>query len=92
MFLIGHHIRHDLAGMRVFGEPVDDGHGRILGQLRDFTVIQRTDHDRIDKTRQDAGRIGDGFAATELHFSTCKHQRFTAKLAHADIKRHARTG
>ena len=32
MLLEGHDVGHDLAGMRVVGQAVDDRHGGVLGQ------------------------------------------------------------
>ena len=90
MLLERHHIRHDLAGMRLFGQAIDDRYRCIGRQLVEAVVIENADHDRIDIARQHLGGIGDGLAATELHFLAGQHQRFAAELAHADIERHAR--
>ncbi len=39
------------------------------------------------KARQHARGIGQGFAATELHFLRRQHDRLAAELAHADVER-----
>jgi hypothetical protein len=89
MLLIGHDIRHHLAGMREPRQAVDDRHGRILRELHQRVMIEDADHDDVDEARQHACGVGDGLAATELHFGAGEHHDFAAELAHADLERHA---
>ena len=56
----------DLAGMAFVGQPVDDRHGGVLGQLEQGLVLVGADHDGVDVARQHARRVGDGLAAAEL--------------------------
>src|SRR5262245_37253415 len=78
--------------MRAARQPVDHGDGGMRCEFQQRVVIEDADHDRIDIARQHARGISDGLAATELHLGTGEHDRFTAKLAHADIERHPRAG
>ena len=48
MFLKGHQVGHDLAGMGVIGQTVDDRHGSIFGQFAQALVIGGADHDDVD--------------------------------------------
>src|SRR6266481_6857249 len=92
MLFEGHEVRHHLARMRTPRQPVDDGHGGVGRQLEQRLMIENTDHDGIDITRQHARGVGDGLAAAELHLGAGQHDRFTAELAHADVERHAGAG
>ncbi|MNX92789.1 hypothetical protein D3C86_1249420 [compost metagenome] len=92
MFLEGHDVSHDLAGMRVVSQGVYNWHGCVLGKLQQARMIRRADHDGVDITRQHLGRIADRFGTTELHFSTGEEKRLATKLAHADIKGDAGAG
>ncbi|MNU66975.1 hypothetical protein D3C71_563020 [compost metagenome] len=51
MFFEGHQVGHDLAGMGVVCQRVDDRHGGMFGQFQKALVIGSADHDRVDITR-----------------------------------------
>ena len=89
MLLEGHHIRHDLAGMRKLGETIDDGNLGILGQFLHHVVFEDADHDCIDIARQHPRGIGDGLAPPELHLAAGEHQGLAAQFAHAHIEGNA---
>ena len=90
MLLEGHDVGHELAGMGVVGQPVDDRHGGVLGQFEQPLMRGGADHDRIDIARQHLGRVGDGLGAAELHFGAGQHDGLAAELAHADVEGDAR--
>ncbi len=86
MLLIGHHIGHELAGVGIVSETVYHRHGSMFGQFQQPLMGRCADHDGVDITRQDPGRIGDGFASTELHLRPGEHNGLASELAHADIE------
>ena len=90
MLLEGHNVGHQLAGMRLVGEPVDDGNRRRFRQLDQALMPLRAQHDRVDITRQHARGVADGFAVPELQIAAAQHHRLAAHLAHADVERDAR--
>lgn len=90
MFLEGHYVGHELAGMGVVGQAVDDRDRRVLGQFEQPVVRGGADHDGVDIARQHLGRVGDGLGAAELHLRAGQHDGLAAELAHADVERHAR--
>ena len=49
--LESHQVGHDLAGMRIIGQPVDDRNGRVFRQFRHAGRIAGPDHDPIDIAR-----------------------------------------
>jgi hypothetical protein len=73
MFLVGHDIGHDLAGMGAVRQPVDDRHGGVFGQFEQHVLLEGADHDEVDIARQHAGGVGDGLAMAELHFGAREH-------------------
>ena len=90
MLLEGHDVGHELAGMRVVGQPVDDRHGGVLGEFEQPRMVGGADHDGVDIARQHLGRVGDGLGAAELHLGAGQHDRLAAELAHADVEGDAR--
>ena len=66
LFLQGHHVGHDLAGVRGVGQPVDHRHGGVARQIVEFARLVGADHDRVDIARQHARGVGHGLAAAEL--------------------------
>src|SRR5258706_15359085 len=61
----------------------------MFGKLGQHVVGQRADHNGIDVTRQHPSRVGDGFAAAELHLRAREHDRAAPQLLHADIEGNA---
>ena len=92
MFLIGHHVGHDLAGMGAVGQAVDHRDRGVLGHLQQRRFLEGADHDQIDIARQHLGGVGDGLAMAKLHFLAGQHHGLAAQLAHADVKGHAGAG
>ena len=86
MFLDGHQIGHDLARMALIGQAVNHRHGGVFRHFVQLGFISGPDHDRIDKARQNARRIGNAFAPAKLAVAGIKDYNITAKLAHADFK------
>ena len=86
MFLDRHQIGHDLTRVALIGQAIDHRHRGVFRHFQKFGFIGGADHDRIDKTRQNARRIGNGFAAAKLAAVGIKHDNVTAKLTHADFK------
>ena len=92
MLLEGHHVGHQLAGMRHIGEAIDHRHGRVFGQLAQLCHAVGAQHDRIDIARQHARRVGDTLATAKLHLLAREDDGVAAELADADLERHARAG
>ncbi len=92
LLLEGEQVGQHLAGMRLFGEAVDDRNGGAGRHLPHVVLTQDSDDDPLDVARQHPGCVGDGFAAAELHFGAGQHDRLAAELAHADVERHAGAG
>ena len=90
MLLEGQDVGHHLAGMRLFGQAVDDGHGRVARQLLHRLMIEDADHDRVDIAREHARGVGDALAAAELHFGAGEHDRLAAEFAHRHVEGDAR--
>jgi hypothetical protein len=65
-FSDGQHIRHNLAGVVVVCQPVDDRHGGILGKLNEVIVAKQPRHDDIIVAGQHAGNILCWFALAYL--------------------------
>ncbi len=86
MFLVGHHVGHDLAGVRIVGQRVDDGNRRRVGEFEQAVMFLGADHDDVDIARQHPRGIGDRLVAAQLHFGAGQHDRLAAKLAHGDIE------
>ena len=86
MFLVGHHVGHDLAGMGAVGQPVDDRHGGVFGHLEQRRFLEGADHDEIDVTAQHPGGVGDGLAVAQLHLLARQHHRLPAHLPHAEVE------
>ena len=67
MFLKGHDIGHQLAGMGYIREAIDDRHRRMFRQFADFLHIIGAQHDGIHIAGQHLRRIRRGFAPAKLH-------------------------
>ena len=92
MFLEGHHIGHELAGMGPVRQPVDHRHVRVRGQLQQLLFLRAAQHDRIDIAREHAGRVRHGLAAAELAAPAFQHDRVAAELPDRPFERNARPG
>ena len=68
MLLEGHDVGHELAGVAHVGEAVDDGDRGVGGEFVQAGHVVGPEHDGVDVAREDAGGVGDGFAAAELEF------------------------
>src|SRR5215472_4252279 len=86
MLLEGHHIGHQLAGMRPVGQAVDDRHRRMLGHLDQLLLLRRPQHDDVDIAREHARGIGHGLAAAELRAVALQDERLASHLAHAELE------
>ena len=82
------HVGERLAGVGFVGEAVDHRDLRVLGQLLDVVLRERADHDCVGIARQDARRVGDGFAPAELRIGRIQHDALPAELAHGDVEGH----
>ena len=78
--------------MRTLGQAIDHRYTGMAGEFDHGGMIENANHDRINETRQDPCRIGDGLAPAELHFLAGQHDRFAAKLAHRNVEGHPRPG
>ena len=92
LLLEGHHVRHQLAGVRAVRQPVDDRHFGIFGKLGQLVVIVGADHDRIDIARQHPRRVRPALAALDLAVLAGEHDDMPAQLAHRDLEGDARAG
>ncbi len=88
--LEGHDVGDDLAGVRLVREPVDDGHGRVRGELQQRFVLVGADHDRVDVARKHLRSVGNGFAPPDLQVVVVEGERLPAELPHGEIERNAR--
>ena len=52
--------------MRAVGQPVEDRNRRVGRELLDIGLRERSDHDRVEITREDDGRVFDRLAAAQL--------------------------
>ena len=73
------------------GQPVDDGHVGVLGQLLDVGLGEGADHDRVDVAREHPGRVLDRLAAPELQVGGREVEAYAAELGDADLERDARS-
>ena len=72
VLLVGHHVGHQLARMRLVGQAVDHRDGRVLREFRQFLRIVGPDHDRIDVAGEHARRVRHALAAAHLRASSLR--------------------
>ena len=63
---IGLHVGENLAGVEQVGQCIYHGNAREAGELLDFAVFKRADHNGVDHGRKNAGGVFDGFATAKL--------------------------
>ena len=61
-----HDVGHDLARVTLVRQSVDDGDRCMLGEFDKGFVRIGADHDGVGIARENASRIGNGFAASQL--------------------------
>ena len=86
MFFQGEDVGHDLAGMGLVGEAIDHRNRRVFRQFQEVFMVLGADHDGIHKARENLRRIGNGFAAPQLHVARGNQQGLAAKLPDANLK------
>ena len=88
----GKNIAQDLAGMVFVSQSVDHRHPRMRGKAPDDVMLIGADHDDVHHARDDARRVFDRFAASELRVPGGKVDRRAAELVHARLERQPRAG
>ena len=73
--------------MAIGGEAVNHRHMRMRRQFAQRLMRAGAQHGNIGKTRNDLRRIGNRFAAPQLHIALVQNYRLPAQLAHAHIER-----
>jgi hypothetical protein len=76
--------------MRFVGQTVDHRHSRVFRQFVQLRGFSRSQHDRIDITRQYARGISWAFTPARLHIGRVQDDHVAAQLPHADLERDAR--
>src|SRR3954452_19328680 len=84
-------ITQDLAGMVFICEPVDYGNARMRSKPLDNVMLERTDHDDVNHTRNHPSRIFHRFTASQLGVPRRKINRCASELVHACLERHPGT-
>ncbi len=90
MLLEGQDVGHQLAGMRLVGQPVDHRHAGRARKVEKALVALRAQHDPVDIARQHLRRVAHGLAMPELHVAPVEEHALSAQLAHAHVERDAR--
>ena len=78
--------------MEVVGQRVDHRDARHARQLLNPFVREGADDDAVEIAAQYIGGVGDGFAASDLHFGLVKVERMTSQFPDSDFKRHPGAG
>ena len=84
-----HRVGERLERMREIRQPVDDGDGGVLGELLDFLLLERPDHERGQEAGEDERRVAVRLAASELELRGGEEQRHAAELRDPDLERDA---
>ena len=86
VFLEGHHVGHELAGMGGVGEPVDHRHRGVRRQFIQLFGGVRADGDDIDEARQHPCRVGDGLTDAQVAFAAADDHHVAPQLPHAHLE------
>ncbi len=78
--------------MQQIRKAVNNRYIGILRQIYYILMIICPDHYGINITRECSGRIGNGFAAFELHVVSTKKESMPSKLTDAGLKGNPRSG
>src|SRR5262249_23566556 len=92
VLLEGHDVGEHLTGMRAAGGTIDDRHGGMTRELRQRGVIERAGPGDVDIARENAGRVGGGFAPARLQLLAGQQDGCAPELAHGDVEGDARAG
>ena len=76
--------------MLVVGQRIDRGDPRELGKIDNILLGEGADDRPMHHATENAGRVLDRFAATELDVVFREKHRESTELANADFKRNAR--
>jgi hypothetical protein len=85
-----HHVRQRLAGVELVREAVDDRDVGVGGELVDVRLLERADHDSVQVAGEDAGRVLDRLAASELEVTGSEVETRPAEVRDADLEADAR--
>src|SRR5690606_24273568 len=88
----GEHIAKHLRRMIEVGKAVDDGNGRISGEIDHRLMLQGSRLYHIDHARYDLGSVADGLTLTHMDFARTKIEGVAAKFRHGDLEGDARAG
>src|SRR5664280_2198765 len=75
--------------MQEVGQRIDHGNAAVPRQLLHIAVGIGSNHQAVDKARQDARRVGDRFTAAEMQVVLVQEERMTPQFMNADFERDA---
>ena len=67
-------------------EAVDDGDGRVRGELFHALPSECPVHDAVDVSAQDPGGVGDRLASANLRVVWAEEESMATELRHADLE------
>ncbi len=87
-----HQVGEDLARVGDVGQPVDDRHARVGGELLHILMRERADDDAVEIAREHVRRVLDRLAAAELKIVGAQVEPEAAELGDSNLERDARAG
>ncbi|MNJ39666.1 hypothetical protein D3C77_345440 [compost metagenome] len=72
--------------MRLIAQPIDNRNRRIARQIHNILMTEGTNHNTVQVSRHDRGRIGNRLAAAELDVIFAQKQRMPAKLVGSHLE------
>ncbi|MNX22526.1 hypothetical protein D3C86_525110 [compost metagenome] len=85
-------IRKHLTWMGQIAQTVNDRHRRVPGQIHHVVVAECTNHDPVQITGHDLGRIADRLAASKLDIVLAQEEGVTAQLICTHLERDPGSG
>ncbi|KGW79196.1 hypothetical protein Y046_3834 [Burkholderia pseudomallei MSHR2990] len=87
-----HHVGEHLRRMVFVGEPVEDGHARVVRELLDDLLAEATVLDRVVHPPEHARRVPHAFLVADLRRSRIDVRDVRALIVCGDFERAARAG